>query len=183
MEKLLEIDVVELLVPTRSLAEIAVRGTVMYLALVVILRFVMKRRTGSLSIADLLVIVVLADAAQNAFSSDYRSLTEGVLLVMTIVFWDYALDRLSYKYPAVRHFLHSPPLLLVRKGKLVRQNLGKEALTDQELLSHLRQQGVESLNEVKSAYLEDDGQISVIREPQSNGRQTAKKKPKAGEAP
>ena len=181
MEKLLEIDVVELLVPTRSLAEIAVRGTVMYLALVVILRFVMKRRTGSLSIADLLVIVVLADAAQNAFSSDYRSLTEGVLLVMTIVFWDYALDRLSYRYPAVRHFIHSSPLLLVRKGKLVRQNLRKEALTDQELRSHLRQQGVENLSEVKSAYLEDDGQISVIREARSSGKQRPKKKPKAGE--
>jgi uncharacterized membrane protein YcaP (DUF421 family) len=182
MEKLFEINLVDLLIPTRSLAEIFIRGTVMYLALVVILRFVMRRRTGSLSIADLLVIVVLADASQNAFSNEYRSLTEGLLLVMTIVFWDYALDRLSYKYSAFRHFLHSAPLLLVRKGKLVRKNLEKEALTDQELLSHLRQQGVANLSEVKSAYLEDDGQISVIREQQHGGGRASKKKPKAGEA-
>jgi len=67
MEKIFGLDLVELIVPTHSLLEIMVRGTAMYLALVLVLRFLMKRRTGSLSITDLLVIVVIADAAQNAF--------------------------------------------------------------------------------------------------------------------
>jgi len=129
----------------------------------------MKRRTGSLSITDLLVIVVIADAAQNAFSKEYRSLTEGILLVMTIVFWDHVLDRLSYRYPAVRNMLRSPPLLLVRNGKALKQNMRQEALTKEELLSHLRQQGVERLDEVDRAYLEDDGQISVIKKKSTRG--------------
>ena len=169
MEKIFGLDLVELIVPTHSLLEIMVRGTVMYLALVLVLRFLMKRRTGSLSITDLLVIVVIADAAQNAFSKEYRSLTEGILLVMTIVFWDHVLDRLSYRYPAVRNILHSPPLLLVRNGKALKQNMRQEALTEEELLSHLRQQGVESLDEVDRAYLEDDGQISVIKKKSPRG--------------
>ena len=149
MEKIIGLDLVELIVPTHSFLEIIVRGTVMYLALVLVLRFLMKRRTGSLSITDLLVIVVIADAAQNAFSKEYRSLTEGILLVITIVSWDYVLDRLGYRYTAIRNILHSPPLLLVRNGKVLKQNMRQEALTDEELLSHLRQQGIESLEKLR----------------------------------
>ena len=171
MDKIINIDLVELIVPTHSLLEIIVRGTVMYLSLVLVLRFLMKRRTGSISITDLLVIVVIADAAQNGFSKEYRSITEGILLVITIVSWDLVLDRLSYKYPAVRSLLHFPPLLLVRKGKALKRNMRQEALTQDELLSHLRQQGVENLAEVEKAYLEDDGQISVIKKKATGGNE------------
>ena len=169
MEKIIGLDLVELIVPTHSLLEIIVRGTVMYLALVLVLRFLMKRRTGSLSITDLLVIVVIADAAQNAFAKEYRSLTEGILLVTTIVFWNFVLDRLSYRYPAVRNMLHSPPLLLVRNGKALKQNMRHASLTEEELLSHLRQQGIDSLDDVEKAHLEDDGQISVIKKKPAGG--------------
>ena len=117
MEKIFGLDLAELIVPTHSLLEIIVRGTVMYLALVLVLRFLMKRRTGSLSLTDLLVIVVIADAAQNAFSKEYRSLTEGILLVVTIVSWDLVLDRLSYRYPAIRNILHSHPSSLFGMAK------------------------------------------------------------------
>ena len=85
------------------------------------------------------------------------------MLVLTIVGWDAALDRLGYKYRWFRHFLHSAPLLLVRNGKAIKRNLTHEALTMDELMSHIREQGMESLEQVKAAYLEDDGQISVIR--------------------
>lgn len=169
MEKIIGIDLVELIVPTHSLLEIIVRGTVMYLALVLVLRFLMKRRTGSVSITDLLVIVVIADAAQNGFSKEYRSITEGVLLVITIVSWDYVLDRLSYRYLAIRNILRSPPLLLVRNGKALKQNMRQGFMTDEELLRHLRQEGVKSLDEVEKAYLEDDGQISVIKKKSADG--------------
>ena len=182
MEKIISIDLVELIVPTHSLVEIIVRGTVMYLALVLILRFLMKRRTGSLSITDLLVIVVIADAAQNAFAKEYRSLTEGILLVITIVFWNYVLDRLSYRYPAVRNVLHSPPLLLVWNGKALKQNMSHASLTEEELLSHLRQQGIESLAEVEKAYLEDDGQISVIQRKATGGNVGKGKRQAPGQA-
>jgi uncharacterized membrane protein YcaP (DUF421 family) len=163
MEKLFTIDFQALFIPTHSIAEMLVRGTIMYLALVAIMRLLMRRGVGALSIADLLVIVVIADAAQNAFSKQYQSITEGIVLILTIIGWDYALDTLSYKFPAVRRFLHSQPLLLVRDGKVIRRNMKQESLTEQELMSHLRLQGIENLSEVKKAFLEDDGQISVIR--------------------
>jgi uncharacterized membrane protein YcaP (DUF421 family) len=163
MDKIFGIDLAEFFIPTYSVVEMVLRGTVMYLALVLVMRFIMRRRTGSLSLADLLVLVVIADAAQNAFSNNYGSVTEGIVLVLTIVGWDAALDRLGYKYRWFRHFLHSAPLLLVRNGKAIKRNLTHEALTMDELMSHIREQGMESLEPVKAAYLEDDGQISVIR--------------------
>jgi uncharacterized membrane protein YcaP (DUF421 family) len=73
-----------------------VRGTLTYLALFLILRFVMKRQTSTIGIGDIPVVVVIADAAQNAFSREYRSLTEGLALVLIIVLWDFVLNYLSY---------------------------------------------------------------------------------------
>ena len=94
MEKLLQVDWAGLFIPTHSVAEMVVRGTLMYLALFLILRFLMKRQGGSIGIADLLVIIIIADAAQNAFAKEYSSVTEGVVLVLTIIFWDF-LHRLA----------------------------------------------------------------------------------------
>ncbi|MGH6873683.1 MAG: DUF421 domain-containing protein, partial [Aestuariivirgaceae bacterium] len=130
MEKLYEVDIQTLFIPTHSIAEMVVRGTIMYLSLVIILRMLMRRGVGALSIADLLVIVVIADAAQNAFAKQYQSVTEGIVLVLTIIGWDYALDMLSYKSAAVRRFLHSAPLLLVRDGKAIKSNMKRESLTE-----------------------------------------------------
>ncbi|HEY7909583.1 MAG TPA: hypothetical protein VIC60_11945, partial [Thermomicrobiales bacterium] len=65
------------------LLEIVIRGTIIYLALFTLLRFVVKREVGTVGIADLLVIVVIADAAQNAMAGTYTSITDGVLLIGT----------------------------------------------------------------------------------------------------
>lgn len=78
-------------VPKTPLLEIVVRGTVVYLILFAMLRFG-KRQTGSLSVTDLLVLVLIADASQNAMAGDYKSVPDGILLVATIIFWSFALD-------------------------------------------------------------------------------------------
>ena len=86
--------------PSLGLTEVVVRGSIMYLALFAILRFVGRRESGHFGPADLLVIVLIADAAQNALGKDYQSVTEGVVLVLTIVAWEYALDWAAWKFPA-----------------------------------------------------------------------------------
>src|SRR5687767_4294097 len=98
MEKLFSIGWHELLIPTHSVAEMMLRGTVMYLCLFLILRFVMVRQSSTIAIADILVIVVIADAAQNAFAKEYQSITEGLVLVSTIVFWDVVLNWLGFHF-------------------------------------------------------------------------------------
>ena len=157
------IDWQELFVPTHSILDIILRGTLTYIMLFLILRFFLKRQSGVIGIADLLVIVLIADAAQNAMASEYKSITEGGILVLTIVFWNYAVDWLGYRFPAFQRLTRPPPLLLVKDGEMIFRNMRQEMITTEELNSQLHQQGIEHCSEVKKAYIEGDGRISVIR--------------------
>lgn len=161
MDKLFQIDWHAVFVPTVPLLEIILRGTLVYLLLFVVLR-VLRRESGGLGIADVLVIVLIADASQNAMSSDYKSITEGGILVATIVFWDYALDFLAYRFQFFQRLIRPAPLPLIRDGRMLRKNMRQEMITEEELLSQLRQQGIENTTSVQKCYLEGDGRISVI---------------------
>lgn len=176
MEKLFSIGWGELLVPTHSLAEVMLRGTVMYLALFLILRFVMLRQSSTIAIADILVIVVIADAAQNAFAKEYRSITEGIVLVMTVVLWDIALNWLSFRFSVFQRLLAPAPLELVRDGRMNRRNMRREFITEEELRGQFRQQGVSDLADVKIACLEANGEISVVKKDQDDSPGKGRKK-------
>ena len=158
----LHVDWHGVLVPTVGLLELFIRGTVMYLVILAAMR-TLRRQKGTLSGADLLVVILVADAAQNAMSAQYNSLTEGLVLVATIYFWEFALDMLAFRYPAVRNLLNEPPLLLVKEGQLQRQNLRKEMLTKDDVMEQLREQGVDDIAQVKQCSLESDGHFSVIK--------------------
>jgi uncharacterized membrane protein YcaP (DUF421 family) len=148
--------------PDTPVLEIVVRGSVMYLAIFALLRFVLRREAGSVGVTDLLVIVLIADAAQNAMATDYTSIADGIVLVATIIFWAYALDWLGFHFPVVQRLIHPPPLPLVKNGRLLRRNMRRELITEDELLSQLRLQGCEDLADVEFAAIEGDGRISVV---------------------
>jgi uncharacterized membrane protein YcaP (DUF421 family) len=143
------------------IGEIILRGTIVYLFLFVLLR-ILRRGAGTIGISDLPVVVLIADAAQNAMASEYKSINEGLILVTTIVFWDYFLDWLGYKVPLVRPLLRPAPSLLIKDGRIHRRNLRREMITEEELIEQLREHGIESVEEVKESYIEGDGHISVI---------------------
>lgn len=157
-----QIDWKTIFLPDTSLLEIILRGSVMYLALFILLRIVLKRQTGTLGMTDLLLITLLADASQNAMAGEYKSLPDGIVLVSTIIFWNYAFDWLSARSPWFERLIEPPPLPLVKQGKLLRRNMRKELITEPELMGQLREQGVDDLSKVKAAYIESDGRISVI---------------------
>ena len=150
-------------VPTVGIPEIIVRGTLMYLGLFVILRFIGRRQAGHFGPADLLVIVLIADAAQNGLGKDYQSVTEGIVLVLTIVAWEYFLDWLTWRFPAFRPYLKPPALTLVKDGRLNAAAMRKEMLSEEELTGQLREQGVDDISDVKLARLEGDGRLSVLK--------------------
>lgn len=174
MSIFLPIDWKSVFLPSLNLGEVIVRGSIVYLFLFVVLRL-LRREAGTLSISDLLVVVIIADAAQNAMGSDYKSITEGIVLVSTIAFWDYFLDWLGYKYPSIGRLLHPPPLLLIKNGRLQRHNLRKEMITVEELMTQLREQGIENMQEVEKSYLEADGRISIIKKDSDQKEQKDKK--------
>jgi uncharacterized membrane protein YcaP (DUF421 family) len=170
MHHILQIDWQAVLVPSMSLLELVLRGSVTYLLILAAFR-VLRREAGALGTADLLVVVLVADAAQNAMSSQYNSLTEGAVLVGTIFAWNYLLDWLAYRSRWVYRLLHPSPLPLIEDGRVKRSSLRSEMLTLGDLKQQLREQGVEDIGQVKRCYLEPDGRLSVIRRDPEGGPQ------------
>jgi uncharacterized membrane protein YcaP (DUF421 family) len=169
------IDWKAIFVPDVSLLEIVLRGSLMYLAIFVLLRLVLKRQTGTLGTTDLLLITLLADASQNAMAGEYKSVPDGIVLVGTIIFWNYAFDWLSFKSPWFERLIEPAPLPLVKNGKLLRRNMRRELVTEAELLGQLREQGVADVAKVKEAHIESDGQISVIEFEQEQHKKMKRK--------
>lgn len=168
----------ELWSPTNAILEIVLRGSLVYLLLFAVLR-IFRRESGALGITDLLFVVLVADAAQNAMSAEYRSLTEGAVLVATLVAWNFSLDWLSYRSRWFQHLVHPDPLPLIKNGRLIQHNLRSEMISREELSSQLREAGIERFSDVKSCHLEGDGKISVVKK-SVGGRNAGKKKKRSG---
>jgi uncharacterized membrane protein YcaP (DUF421 family) len=156
------VDWSQVFVPSGSLLEIIVRGSVIYLCVFAFMR-VMRRDAGHLSRADLLFVTLVSDAAQNGMAGEYRSVTEGLVLIGTILGWNFGLDWLAFHLPFVRRLLEPAPLLLIRDGRLLRRNMRAELVTREELFAHLREAGLEGPAQVKRCYVESEGQFTVIR--------------------
>ncbi len=148
--------------PDTPLIEIFVRGTITYLFIFALLRVLSKREAGAVGITDLLVVVLIADAAQNAMSNGYESISDGLLLVTTIAGWDWFLSWVAFHSPPLARLIRPAKLLLIRDGSIQRRSMRKELITEDELMSQLRLHGIEDTGEVKEAYVEADGRISVI---------------------
>ena len=148
-------------VPTESILEVVIRGTIMYLSMYFLLR-IFRRQSGTIGIADLLVIVVIADAAQNGMAGNSMSVTEALILISTIIFWDFFFDWLGFRSTFVSRILDPAPLLLIENGKVLKKNLEKELITDDELMSQLRQHGEEDISSIRKCYLESNGRFSVL---------------------
>lgn len=147
-----------------SAPELMLRGTLVYWLLFGVFRFILRRDVGSVGIADILLLVIIADASQNAMAGSYTTVGEGAVLVLTIVAWNWLLDWASYRFAIVRRFAEPPKLTLISRGVPQRRNLRREFITMAELEAKMREEGIEKISEVKAAYLEADGQISVIRD-------------------
>ncbi|MGE5464475.1 MAG: DUF421 domain-containing protein [Syntrophothermus sp.] len=159
----MEIDWKTIFLPDVPLLEIILRASVMYISLFILLRVILKRQTGSIGMTDILLITLLADASQNAMAGEYTSIIDGIVLVSTIIFWNYAFDWLSFRFDWFGRLIEPPPLLLIKDGNLLRRNMRKELITEDELMSQLREQGLDDPTQVKEAYMESDGQFSVVQ--------------------
>lgn len=155
-------DFTEIFAPQAGLLEMMVRGTAIYWALFILLRLAGRRDLGTLGTADLLVIVLVADAAGSAMSGDSTSVIDGIFVVATIVLWTVVVDRISFHVPAIDRLLEPKRICLVRNGKIERSGMRSEHITRSELMELLRLKGIGSLSTVKRAYLESTGEFSVI---------------------
>lgn len=144
------------------LLELALRGSALYLAILALMRLMPRRTGGELATIDLIFLLLIAESASNAFG-DYRSVTEGLVLVIVLMLWNFVVNAASYRFRFIERLVSSPPIEVVRDGKLLRRNMRREFLTEEELMSSLRQQNINSLDQVRKAVIEGEGAITVVR--------------------
>lgn len=146
-----------------SVVELVARTSIIYLMLLALMRLIAQREMGSLQLPDLLLVVLVADGVQNGMSGDYGSVTGAFVVALTLVSWNYALDWMTYRSRFIRRLVRPPALKLVEDGRILRRNMRKEMVSDEELWNHLRVQGIQDLSEVQEACLEANGELSVIK--------------------
>jgi uncharacterized membrane protein YcaP (DUF421 family) len=155
LDQLLNLD------PT-SLALVLVRTVVVYLVLLAALRLGGKRELGSMTPFDLVVLLVISNAVQNAMVGPDTSLNGGILAALALLALNRLVDWLALRPGRLRAGLVGTPTLLVHDGALIPEHLAREGITEDDLMQALREHGVDDLAQVKTAVLEVDGTVSVV---------------------
>ncbi|HEV2706996.1 MAG TPA: YetF domain-containing protein [Pyrinomonadaceae bacterium] len=163
MDLLFDVDWKLLFVPDTPLLQVVVRGSIIYVVIFFLVRIIPNRQVGGVGMNDLLLIVLIASAATNALAGDYKSITNGVVLIATIIFWSYLFNWLGHRFPSFHRLFHPTPKPLIKDGELQHANMARELLTEEELIGKLRRQGLTDIEAVKEAHVETDGQISVVK--------------------
>jgi uncharacterized membrane protein YcaP (DUF421 family) len=158
----MEVDWASLFELNMSPLELIVRGTVTYWFIFALLRLAGRRDFGSVGMANILLLVMIADAAQNGMAGDYKTIAEGMVLIATLVFWSVFIDRLCYFVPAARVVLEANRLCLVKDGQMQKRGMRREYVTEDELMAELRKKGIDDIKMVRRAYMEEAGEISVL---------------------
>ncbi len=142
--------------------QIVVRTTVIYLAVFLGLRVLGKREIGQMTVFDLVVILLIANAVQNAMVGADDSLTGGVLAAFVLLAANRIVSALRLRSPSWGRLLEGTPTVLVQNGEFIEPHLRKEGVERTELEMAMREHGLESVSGVKLAVLETDGSISIV---------------------
>ncbi len=156
-------DWAKVLLPQVPIFESIIRATVVYLLLFILLRVILKRESGGTSISDVLLLVLIADAVQNGIQGEAISISDALILGGTLIFWDWLINYLGYRYKWFYRLVHPRPLSVVVDGKVIRKNARHELLTIDDILQEMHLQGIEHLSEVAKATVQANGEISFIR--------------------
>jgi len=147
--------------PEKPLLELIARGSVLYLGILILMRFMPRRSGGELARMDLVLVLLIAEGAAHSFG-DYTSLADGLIVIVVLMVWDYLINVLSFRIRFIERLVSSPPVEIVRNGRMLKRNMRQEYLTEEELMGYLRLEGIEDLADVKTAHVESEGKISIV---------------------
>jgi uncharacterized membrane protein YcaP (DUF421 family) len=156
--------------------ELIARAAMVYVFLLLLLRLTGKRQVGQLAPFDLVLLLVLSNAVQNSMNAGDNSLIGGLLSASTLVSLNFVAGLLTQRSKKLEAIIEGRPQVLIHNGKLYEDVMARAQLTHHELNSALRGSGCSSLEEVRSAILENNGAISVVamkdRKPDDKDRLT-----------
>ncbi len=145
-----------------DILDVVLRTATVYLVIVFGLLLLGKKELSQISVTDLVFILLISNAVQNAMVGDNTTLGGGLVAAGVLFLLNFTFRRLNYSSKTLRKVIQGEPVLLIYEGNLNERNLKKESITEEELMAALREHGVDRIEEVKLAMLEIDGNISVV---------------------
>lgn len=142
--------------------DIALRSLAVYAFMIIALRLFGKNQLSQLNAGDVVLLLLISNAVQNAMVGPNTSLQGGLVAALILFVVNYILKKLVYKYGAVKDVVEGHPNVLIKDGKVLKDILAKVAITPDELLESIHEHGVERFEDVRLAVLEVDGNISVV---------------------
>lgn len=149
--------------PEIPVGEKILRSLIVYFFLLIMFRLLGKRQVGQMTSFDLIVLLILSNVLQNAMIGPDNSLIGGLIGATTVLAANWFLSRVTFDNPRLERAIEGVPTLLVHDGKFVEENLRRETISKDDLLSNLRTQGCFTLSEVHAAVLEPSGKISLLK--------------------
>jgi uncharacterized membrane protein YcaP (DUF421 family) len=142
--------------------EIPIRTAVIYGALLVMLRLAGKREIGQLTVFDLVLLLLISNAVQNAMVGSDNSILGGLSAAAVLIVLNMAVARLRLRSVRLRRLVEGSPTVLVLHGAVQDANMRREGMDEDVLEAAMREHGFGSLNDVDMAVLETDGSISFV---------------------
>jgi uncharacterized membrane protein YcaP (DUF421 family) len=143
--------------------ELVIRGTVVYVFVLLLLRITGKRQLGQMGATEFVAILLISNAVQNAMNGGDNSLAGGLILAATLIAISSLITYLNFRSKICGAIFEGTPTLLIHNAKVISKNLEHEQLTLTDLKTLLRKLGVHQLRDIKTAILEADGSLSVTK--------------------
>jgi len=146
-----------------TLLDVALRTSIVYLALLVGLRLTGTRQLGQMSTFDLVLLLIIANAVQNAMVGPDTSLAGGLVAAGVLIGWHRIIEWWRLRSRRAAKLLAGEGIMLIHRGHVLEEHLHRGGITRDELQQALREHGVARVDDVLLAVLEPDGTVSVIR--------------------
>jgi uncharacterized membrane protein YcaP (DUF421 family) len=140
-----------------------VRGFMVYLFLLILFRIAGRRTLGNITNFDFVLLLIISEATQNAMIGNDYSMTNGFLVILTLVGLDIVLSFMKQRFPTMERYVDGLPLVLVDQGRPLKQLMDRARVDEQDILASAREKhGLERMEQIKYAILETNGMISII---------------------
>jgi len=143
--------------------EFVLRAVIVYCYVLFLLRLAGKRQVGQMGVGELVALLLISNAVQNAMNGGDNSVTGGLILATALIGLSIGVEYATFKSKRLEGLLQGRPTVLVRHGRILHRNLEKERLSLRELKVLLRKQGVHDISEIEDAVLESDGFVSITK--------------------
>ncbi|MBM4439333.1 MAG: DUF421 domain-containing protein [Candidatus Rokubacteria bacterium] len=146
----------------QELALTALRATIIYVVLLVVVRLLGKRTVGGATAFDFMVALILSEVVDEPIYGDVP-VVQGIVVIAVVGGWHFVNSWLSYRSVRFDRLAGGEPTVLVKDGRIIRKGMRIERINEEELWSLLRLQGIDDLKDVREATLEPDGLLSVLK--------------------